>query len=164
MTTFPERAPQEASAEPACRPRLPERRRKHRFVAQERRSGFDRRRNVCRSPFTAALEAPVLRLRRDPVLLAELLILVNVLSAIDLLITFTVLRLGAIELNPVMAYLLDLGPLPATLAKIGIVVAATIGLWVLRRHRAALTTALALLLVYGTLVTFEMVGMVRMLM
>jgi hypothetical protein len=129
----------------------------------ERRSGFDRRRDVCRSPFSAALQAPLLRLRNDPVLLAELLILINVLSAVDLFITFNVLRLGAIELNPVMAYLLDLGPLPATLAKVGVMVGATGGLWLLRGHRAALTTALVLLVAYGSLVTFETVGMVRML-
>jgi hypothetical protein len=130
----------------------------------DRRSGFDRRRNVCRSAFTVALEAPLLRLRNDPVLLAELLILINVLSAVDLFITFNVLRLGAIELNPVMAYLLNLGPLPATLGKVGIMVAATGGLWLLRRHRAALTTALVMVAVYGSLVTFEMVGMVRLLL
>jgi hypothetical protein len=130
----------------------------------ERRSGFDRRRTTCRSPFAVALDAPVLRLRNDPVLLAELLILINVLSAIDLFITFNVLRLGAIELNPIMAYLLDLGPLPATLAKVGVMVAATGGLWLLRRHRAALTTALVILVVYGSLVTFELVGMVRLLL
>ena len=85
------------------------------------------------------------------------------LSAVDLLITINVLRLGAIELNPIMAYLLNLGPLPATLAKVGVMVAATGGLWLLRRHRIALTTALIILVAYGSLVTFEMVGMVRML-
>lgn len=155
--------PRQSAAAPACRPRYPERRRRHRILADERRSGFDRRRNVCRSPFSVALEAPLLRLRNDPVLLLELLILINVLSALDLFITFNVLRLGAIELNPLMAYLLDLGPLPATLAKIGVMVAATGGLWLLRGHRAALTTALVLVTAYGSLVTFEMVGMVRML-
>jgi hypothetical protein len=156
--------PQQTSAAPTCRPRSPERRRKRRILVDERRSGFDRRLNTCRSPFSVALEAPVLRLHRDPVLLAELLILINILSAVDLFITFNVLRLGAIELNPLMAYLLDLGPLPATLAKVGVMVAATGGLWLLRGHRPALTTALVLLVAYGTLVTFEMVGMVRMLL
>ena len=147
-----------------CRRRTRDRRRSHRFVVHDRRSGFDRRRNVCHSPFSVALEAPVLRLRNDPVLLAELLILVNILSAVDLFITFTVLRQGAIELNPVMAFLLDLGPVQATLVKVSLMVAATLGLWVMRRHRAALTTALVLLVVYGSLVVFELVGMVRMLM
>ena len=156
--------PTDVLAQQTCRPARPDRRRRYRLTVAERRSGFDRRRNVCRSAFSVALEAPLLRLRDDPVMLAELLLLINVLSAIDLFITFTVLRLGAVELNPVMAYLLDLGPLPATLAKIGVVVGATAGLWVLRAHRAALTTALVLVAVYGSLVTFELVGMVRTLL
>lgn len=148
----------------ACRPRSPDRRRRRRLAVEERRSGFDRRRNVCRSPVAAALEAPVLRLRDDPRLLADVLVLINVLSALDLFITLMVLRLGAVELNPLMAYLFELGPAPATLFKVGLVVAATAGLWLLRRHRAALTTALGLALVYGTLVTFEVAGLLRMAM
>jgi hypothetical protein len=148
--------------EAACRPPSRGRRRRQRLTVQERRSGFDRRRNVCRSPVAAALEAPLLRLRDDPGLLAELLVLVNVLSALDLFITLTVLRLGAVELNPVMAYLLGLGPAPAALVKAGLVAAATAGLWVLRRHRAALTTALCLAVAYGALVAFEIAGMLRM--
>jgi hypothetical protein len=149
---------------PECRPRHPERRGRRRLLVDERRSGFDRRRDVCRSPVAAILEAPVLRLRNDSVLLVELLILVNVLSALDLFITFNVLRLGATELNPVMAYLLDLGPLPATLAKLGVMAAASSGLWLLRRYRAALTTVLVMLVAYGSLVMFEIVGLVWMLL
>jgi hypothetical protein len=159
MTALPSQ-----SSTPGCRPRYPERRRRRRILLDERRSGFDRRRDVCRSPVAAFLEAPLLRLRNDSVLLAELLILVNVLSALDLFITLNVLRLGAVELNPIMAYLLDQGTLHATLAKVGVMVAATGGLWLLRRYRAALTTALVILLAYGSLVTFEMVGLVRMLL
>ena len=40
--------------------------------------------------------------------------------------------------------------------------AATLGLWLLRRHRAALTTAVLLCAVYGSLVIFELVGLVRL--
>ena len=152
------------STTPGCRSRHPERRVRRRILVDERRSGFDRRRDVCRSPVAAVLEAPLLRLRNDSVLLAELLVLVNVLSALDLFITLNVLRLGAVELNPVMAYLLDHGTLHATLAKVGVMVAATGGLWLLRRYRAALTTALVILVAYGSLVTFEMVGLARMLL
>ena len=70
--------------------------------------------------------------------------LVNLLSLIDLLVTLAVLRMGAIELNPIMSRLLELGPAPAAAAKIGVVLTATLGLWLLRRHRAALTTAVFL--------------------
>ena len=106
----------------------------------------------------------MLRLRDDPRLLAEVLVLINVLSALDLFITLMVLRLGAVELNPLMAYLLELGPLPAAAAKLGLVISATAGLWVLRRQRAALTTAFGLAVAYGTLVSFEVVGLLRMVM
>jgi hypothetical protein len=150
------------SPPPACRPPSPGRRHRRRLAVDERRSGFDRRRNVCRSALAAALEAPVLRLRADPRLLLEVLVLINVLSALDLFITVMVLRLGAVELNPLMAYLFEMGPAPAALAKIGLVVTATVGLWALRRHRAALTTAFGLAVAYGALVTFEVLGLLRL--
>ena len=37
---------------------------------------------------------------------------------------------------------------------------ATLGLWLLRRHRAALSTAVAVVAVYGSLVTFELVALI----
>ena len=155
-------SPEDISA-PACRPRGPDRRHKRTFLLVERRSGFDRRRDVCRSPVALALEAPIQRLRERPALLAELLVLINLLSIVDLLITLSVLRMGAIELNPLMAWLIDLGTAPAAAAKIGVVLVATLGLWLLRRHRVALTTAVLLFAVYGSLVTFEIIGLLRLL-
>jgi hypothetical protein len=148
---------------PACRPRDPERRRRRSFVAEERRSGFERRRGVCRSPVAAAFESRLAALREQPQLLAELLVTVNLLSVLDLLITLSVLRMGAVELNPLMAWLIDLGTVPAAVAKIGVVLLATLGLWMLRRYRAALTTAVLLVAVYGSLVTFELLGLIRLM-
>ena len=153
-------SPDDTSSRATCRPAQPERRRRRRTFAAERRSGFDRRRNVCRSPVASAIEAPLIRLRDDPALLAELLVLINLLSVVDLLVTLSVLRMGAVEINPIMARLLEYGPGVAAFGKIGVVVLATLGLWLLRRHRAALTTALALLAAYGALVTFELVGLI----
>jgi hypothetical protein len=150
------------TAAPTLRPPGPDRRRKRRFVLVERRSGFDRRRSIGRSPLAVALEAPVLRLREQPGVLAELLLLVNLLSVLDLLLTLWVLRLGAVELNPVMAWLLDLGTAPAAAGKIGLVLAATLGLWLLRRYRMALITALGLLAVYCSLIAFELIGLIRL--
>jgi hypothetical protein len=155
-------APDDITA-PGCRPPGPERRRKRSFFAVERRSGFDRRRNVCRSPVAAAVESRLVALREQPVLLAELLVLVNLLSVLDLLITISVLRMGAVELNPLMAWLIDLGTVPAATAKISMVLLATLGLWMLRRYRAALTTAVLLFAVYGSLVTFELLGLLRLM-
>jgi hypothetical protein len=152
-------APDDTSR-PTLRPPGPDRRRKRRFVIVERRSGFDRRRSVVRSPLAAALEAPVLRLREQPVLLAELLLMVNLLSVLDLLLTLSVLRMGAVELNPVMAWLIEHGTAPAATGKTGLVLAATLGLWMLRRHRVALSTTLILLAIYLSLVAFELIGLV----
>ena len=153
-------SPEHISSRAACRPAQPDRRRHRRLIVTERRTGFDRRRNVCRSPVASAIEAPLVRLRDDPALLAELLVLINLLSVVDLLVTLTVLRMGAVEMNPIMSRLLEYGPGFAALAKIGVVVLATLGLWFLRRHRTALTTALILLAAYGSLVTFELVGLI----
>jgi hypothetical protein len=155
-------SPDDISAH-ACRSRGPGRRRRRQFVTVDRRSGFDRRRSTCRSPIAAALEAPLIRLRDQPVLLAELLVMVNLLSAVDLIITLTVLRMGAVELNPLMAWLIDLGTAQAALFKVGVVLLATFGLWLMRRHRAALSTALLLFAIYGSLVTFEIIGLIRLL-
>lgn len=147
---------------PAPRPPGQDRRRKRRFVLVERRSGFDRRRSVGRSSLATALEAPVLRLRDRPVVLAEVLLIINLLSVLDLLLTLWVLRMGAIELNPVMAWLIESGTAPAAAGKIGIMLAATLGLWLLRRYRLALTTTLVLVAVYCSLIAFELIGLIRL--
>jgi hypothetical protein len=109
------------------------------------------------------VETQLLQLRDQPRLLAETLVLVNLLSMLDLLLTLWVLRLGAIELNPIMDWLLEMGPAPAAIAKIGVMALATFGLWLLRRYRKALTTTVLLLAGYGALVTFEIAGLVGLL-
>jgi hypothetical protein len=147
----------------AYRRRGPDRRRRRRFLIMERRSGFDRRRSGDRSPVSAALETRLLRLRDQPRVLAETLVLVNLLSVLDLLLTMSVLRLGAIELNPIMAWLFEMGPGTAATAKIGVMALATFGLWHLRRYRRALTTTVLLLAGYGALVTFEIIGLIGLL-
>lgn len=147
----------------ALRPRGPDRRRQRRLTFLDRRSGFDRRRREGRSPVSSAIEARLLQLRDQPRLLAETLVLVNLLSVLDLLLTLTVLRLGASELNPIMDWLFELGPGYAATAKIGVVALATYGLWLLRRYRKALATTALLLAGYGALVTFEIIGLIGLL-
>ena len=153
-------SPEDISPQAACRPAQPDRRQLRRLIVTERRSGSDRRRSVCRPPVTLALDGPALRLRDRPALLVELLVLINIFSAIDLLVTIELMRLGAVEINPIMARLFESGPGPAAVAKLGMVLLATLGLWLLRGHRAALTTAVALTAVYGSLITFELVSLI----
>lgn len=147
----------------ALRARGPDRRRQRRFVFLDRRSGFDRRRGGRRSPLSSAVEARLLQLRDQPRLLVETLVLVNLLSVLDLLLTLSVLRLGAIELNPIMSWLFEIGPAHAAIAKIGVMALATFALWYLRRYRKALTTTVLLLAAYGALVTFEVIGLIGLL-
>jgi Domain of unknown function (DUF5658) len=153
-------SPEDISTRAVCRPAQPDRRQRRRLITTERRSGVDRRRSVCRPPAAAAPGAPALRLRDRPARLVELLVLVNLLSVMDLLMTLEFLRLGAVEINPIMARLFESGPGTAAVAKVGVVLLATFGLWLLRRHRAALTTAVGLAAVYGSLVAFELVGLI----
>ncbi len=82
---------------------------------------------------------------------------------LDLLLTISLLRLGAVEVNPIMARLLEAGPGPAAAAKIGVMALATLALWLLRRYRTSLTTSVLLLAGYGALVVLELFGLMRLL-
>jgi len=143
----------------ACRHPGADRRRTNRFVLIERRSGFERRRSQGRAPMAATFDGPLAYLRDHPVLLAETLMLVNILSLLDLIVTRAVLRLGATELNPVMAYLLHLGPAQAAVTKALAVGLATLGIWTLRRRRTALAAALFLLGLYSAVVLYDLAGL-----
>ena len=101
-----------------------------------------------------------MRLRDRPALLAELLVLINIFSAIDLLITLKLLRLGAVEVNPIMARLLALGPGPAAVAKLGVVLLATLGTVAAATPPGGAHDGRALMAVYGSLVTYELVGLI----
>jgi hypothetical protein len=146
-----------------CRPRQMDRRRSHHFVLAERRSGFDRRRSLCSTPVRAALDASLLRLRDHPRTLVGILALANLLSLLDLVLTQTLLRLGAAtEANPVMRYVLAGGAVQAAVVKVGIVLAVSLAIWTLRRRRAALTTAVFFAAAYGAVVLYELAGLARL--
>jgi len=146
-----------------CRPRGEDRRRSHRFRLGERRSGFDRRQSQRRSPLSAAVNAPLLRLREHPRTLLELLVIANLLSLLDLALTQTLLRAGAAtEANPVMAHLLAGGAVQAAVVKAGIVLVASLAIWALRRRRAALSAAVFFVTLYGAVVLYELAGLTRL--
>jgi hypothetical protein len=105
------------------------------------------------------LDGSLVYLRDHPPATVAVLVLANLLSLLDLWLTTIVLRLGAVEVNPVMRYLFDASFTQAALVKVGLVVAASLGLWMLRRHRSALTAALLFLVVYTVLVLYEIVGL-----
>jgi hypothetical protein len=137
--------------QPAHRPRRPERRRRRSFRLVDRRSGFERR----GAENTRAATAALLYLREHPRLVLELLLIVNLLSILDLTMTHRILALGAIEVNPLMAYLLAEDVTGAAAVKIALVGLGTLGIWLLRRRRPALQAALLLLVVFGLVVVYQ---------
>jgi hypothetical protein len=143
-------------------PRGPERRSARRFVFRDRRSGFERR-ALQRGSVIPGLDAALIRLRNDPRALVEVLLLANLLSVLDLMLTLILLRNGALEANPFMSYLFANGVAPAAAFKLGIIAAASLGIWQLRRRRPALATAIFFLVAYGAVVLYELFGLARLL-
>jgi hypothetical protein len=142
--------------------RGPDRRRSHRLVIHERRSGFQRRTRH-RAASVVAFEAFLAYFRDHPAALVALLVLANVLSALDLALTLILLRLGTAEGNPVMRYLFHGSPVQAAFVKCGLIAAASLAIWTLRRNRAALEAALFLAGLYYAVVIYEIVGLVRLM-
>jgi Domain of unknown function (DUF5658) len=143
--------------------RGPDRRRAKRlYVHNERRTGFDRRRRE-RSAVGAVFDASLLHLRDRPATLAGLLLLGNLLSLTDLLLTWACLSLGAAEINPVMRHLLALDPAAAAVAKLTLIAAATLAIWVFRRYRLVLAIALYLTTFYCFVVLWELIGLAQLL-
>jgi hypothetical protein len=101
------------------------------------------------------------RLRDSPAKLLGLLALGNLLSMLDAFLTLRLLPLGFVEANPVMRALLHADPVRATLLKMLTILLASVGIWVLRRHRAAAGAAVFLVAIYGIVVLYELAGLVR---
>lgn len=139
-----------------------DRRSKRRLVVRERRSGFERRRRQDRSPLAAALDSSLVHLRDNPRSLVDVLALANLLSLLDLTLTLMLFELGASEANPVMGFFFAEGTLQAAAFKIGLLAAASLGIWALRRRRVALLAALLFLTVYGVVVLYELAGLARL--
>lgn len=137
------------------------RRRLGRFVVRERRSGFERR-GRRRPVVLAKFEDLLVFLRDHPVALIGILALGNLLSAIDALMTVSLLRLGVIEGNPIMSYFFAGGPAQAIVFKCAVVAAASLGIWALRRYRVSLEAAVFLPALYGAVVLYEVVGLVAL--
>lgn len=142
-----------------CSLRGRDRRQIRRFVFRERRSGFERRWTRGRTPLGVALDATLVYLRDHRRALVAMLALANLLSLLDLGLTSIALRLGFAEANPFMRYFFEASATQAAVVKCGLVVAASLGIWALRRHRPALMTALFFLAVYGAVVLYEIVGL-----
>ena len=136
-----------------------DRRRIRRFVFRERRSGFERRWTPRRAPLGAMLDASLVFLRDHRGALVAMLAFANLLSLLDLWFTSIALRLGVAEANPLMRYFFEASVTQAAVVKCGLVVAASLGIWALRRYRPALMTAIFFFAVYGAVALYEIVGL-----
>jgi hypothetical protein len=130
-------------------------------MLRERRSGYERRHRH-RGRSIVAFEAVLAYFRDHPAALVTLLVLANVFSALDLILTLTLLRLGVPEGNPLMRYLFHDGPVQAAVVKFGLIAAASLAIWALRRRRAAVEAALFVAGLYGAVVLYEILGLARL--
>jgi hypothetical protein len=157
----------EPTAEPTVvqwRMRSRDRRRVNRFVLWNRRSGFDRRQRPDRSQVGMALDSSLVYLRDHPPMLLGLLVLGNLLSLLDFWLTSVVLQLGAVEANPFMAYFFAADSTHAALVKFGLIIAASLGIWALRRRRVALLAALFFVALYAVVVLYEVAGLTHLVL
>jgi hypothetical protein len=118
----------------------------------ERRTGFDRR---SPSMVTGAL-------RDRPVALISILVLINVLSIADWMLTMRVLDAGAAEGNPVLAAMISTSPAAAFVFKLMATLGVTLALWSWRKYRAVLGTALLALMVYAGLMVYHAWGLTQL--
>lgn len=146
--------PQAQTAAPSTPPRdsrREERRlRPKSFHMPERRTGFDRR---MRYPLTG-------RLRDQPGFLLGILILVNVMSALDFALTWLQLQAGVVqEGNPVLAGMFAESPGRAWLFKTAVMLGVSAVIWHQRKHRAVLGVAIGALIFYFVLLVYHFWGM-----
>lgn len=115
----------------------------------DRRSGFDRRRQK------GLLGA----LRDSPGALLTLLIGLNALSAADWALTTRALAHGALEANMVLDSLIAIDPIAAAAFKAACVLAVTAAIWLARRYRLILATAVGAIGIYGALMLYHFAGL-----
>ncbi len=114
------------------------------FRFPDRRLGFVRRR-IRGRPARAAYNRMLAGYRYKPQVLALVLGAVAILNIADLVVTLRSVELGAVELNPIMAALIDTDPLLASLFKVTIGLGVVAAMWAMRRYRRVLEASLLLL-------------------
>jgi hypothetical protein len=131
-----------------------DRRRRRRYRFHDRRSGFDRRVTGVKM---GVIKRTLYALRDRPRSLARLLAAINGLNLADFLLTLLALDSGGREGNPLLRPLLALSPLLAGLAKVVLVLGATLLIWMNRYYRKALLTALCILVLLACLMVYHLV-------
>lgn len=124
------------------------------FRFPDRRLGFSRR-QVTVGQARSAWRRLVAAYRDAPQAPAFVLAAVVALNIADLLLTFRAIELGALELNPIMAALIDTDPLLAALFKTTTVVGVAGVMWATRRYRLVLEASLVLLAAFTVLTLYS---------
>lgn len=114
-----------------------DRRIRDRLYYPERRRGFERRRPA-RGTWRSRYHTWLDRYRRDRDTIAAVILVFVLLNLVDLLLTVQALSMGAIEGNPVMAYLFAVDPTLAALFKVVVSAGIALALWSARRYRRIL--------------------------
>ncbi len=124
-----------------------DRRQERHFRFHNRRGGFDRRR-----------ASPFLRTLRDaPWTLFVVLVLINVFSAVDGLLTTAELASGmAREGNPVFGHLIRVSPYFAGVFKVVVMLAVSVGIWRGRQYRPILILAPITAGLYAALLAYHL--------
>lgn len=124
-----------------------DRRQRRRFRFRDRRGGFDRRKRY-----------PVLGTLRDSGwALIALLVLLNLMSIVDGVLTASELFLGiAKEGNPVIGSILLANPVVAAGFKIAVMVLVSVGIWRWRRYRVITSLAVLALVLYSGLLAYHL--------
>jgi hypothetical protein len=120
----------------------------------ERRYGFERRRpphGTWRARYHIWLE----QYRHDHDTIAVALLVFVVLNLADLLLTIRALSQGAVEGNPIMAYLFAVDPTLAALFKVVVGAGIALVVWSARRYRRMLETSLAIVAVMTAVLLYH---------
>lgn len=112
----------------------------------ERRFGFDRRRPPA-GTWKAAYHRLLEQYRHNPNTIAVALMVFVVLNIADLLLTVRALSMGAVEVNPVMAWLFAADPAMAAMFKLVVGFGIALATWAARRYRRILETSFVLVAV-----------------
>lgn len=109
----------------------------------ERRFGFERRRPA-EGTWKAAYRRLLEEYRSNPNTIAVALMVFVVLNIADLLLTVRALAMGAIEANPVMAWLFATDPALAAMFKLVVGFGIALATWAARRYRRILEASFVL--------------------
>ena len=124
------------------------------FRYPDRRRGFVRR-QADLGRLATAHGTVLAAYRSKPQVLAIVLAAIATLNIADLLLTIRALELGAAELNPIMAALLETNLAVASAFKVTIGVAVVAAMWLLRRYRLVLELSLVILAGFIVLTTYS---------